>query len=271
MDAIWILTVFEIIDTLMVHLDHHSHPLAHVPDSEVLTVAVVAAKYFQNHHERALAVMHATHYLSGSLSTSRFNRRLHALADWLAFVSETLGEVFTSGEVFVIDSLPLPVCKRARARRCGKLRGRLYCGYCAAKAEKFFGWRLHLVCTPSGVPVRFTLLPGALHDLTPLHELTVDLPVGARVFGDKGYNSAADEASILTATGVRVIPVRRKNMQPHAWFVDELELREYRHTIETVNSQAEAMGIERLHARTNAGFELKVHASLVALQCWNAN
>jgi hypothetical protein len=26
-----------------------------------------------------------------------------------------------------------------------------------------------------------------------------------------------------------------------------------------------------LHARTNAGFELKVHASLVALQCWNAN
>ena len=118
--------------------------------------------------------------------------------------------------------------------------------------------------------MRCALLPGSLHDLTPLHELTVDLPEGARLFGDKGYNSAADEASIWAETGVRVIPVRRKNMQPHAWFVDELELREYRHTIETVNSQAEAMGIERLHARTNAGFELKVHASLVALQCWNA-
>jgi hypothetical protein len=70
---------------------------------------------------------------------------------------------------------------------------------------------------------------------------------------------------------VRLIPVRRKNMKPHEWFVDELELREYRHTIETVNSQAEAMGLERLHARTNAGFDLKVHASLIALQCWNAN
>ena len=270
MDASWILTVFEIIDTLMVQLDHPSHPLAHVPDSEVLSVAVVAAKYFQNHHERALAVMHATHHRSGSLSTSRFNRRLHALADWLAFVSETLGDVLTTGEVFVIDSLPLPVCKRARARRCGKVRGRLYCGYCAANEEKFFGWRLHLKGTPEGVPVRFTLLPAALHDLTPLHEVTAALPDGARVFGDKGDTSAADEASILAATGVRLLPVRRKNMQPHAWFVDELELREYRHTIEPVNSQAEAMGIERLHARTNVGFELKVHASLVALQCWNA-
>lgn len=187
----------------------------------MLTIAVVAAKYFQNHHARALAVMQATHYLSDVLSTSRFNCRLHALADWLAFVSETLGEVLTTGEVFVIDSLPLPVCKRARARRCGKVRGRLYCGYCAAKDEKFFGWRLHLICTPMGVPVRFTMLPGALHDLTPIHELTAALPVGARVFGDKGYNSAADEASILAETTIRLIPVRRKNMQPHAWFVDE--------------------------------------------------
>jgi hypothetical protein len=46
-------------------------------------------------------------------------------------------------------------------------------------------------------------------------------------------------------------------MRPHAWFMDDIELRAYRHTIETVNSQLEKMGIERLDARTNAGFELK--------------
>jgi hypothetical protein len=50
-----------------------------------------------------------------------------------------------------------------------------------------------------------------------------------------------------------------------------LELREYRHTIETVNSQLEKMGVERLHARTNIGFEVKVHASLIALACTNFN
>lgn len=269
MDADWIITAFVLIDTLMEQLGHQSDVRAQVPDSEVILIAVVAAKYFQNHHERAVCILRATRYLSGPIDVTRFNRRLHKLADWLAFIATTLGEILRTGEVFVIDSLPLPVCRRVRARRCRKVRGRIYCGYCAAKKEKFFGWRLHLICTPAGVPVSFQLVPAACHDLTPIHELTVGLPAGARLFGDKAYNSAADEASILAETGVRLIPVRRANMAPHAWFVDELELHDYRHTIETVNSQCEKMGLERLYARTNPGFELKVLASIIALACTN--
>ena len=125
MNPTWIVTVFVIIDDLMEHLDHRSHPLADVPDAEVLTVAVVAAKYFQNHHERALLVLRQMGYLSGCISTSRFNRRVHALADWLDFSVATLGEVFAEGEVFIIDSMPVPACRRARARRCRTLRGRI--------------------------------------------------------------------------------------------------------------------------------------------------
>jgi len=271
MDATWIITAFVLIDTLMEHLDHRSHKLAQVPDSEVVLVAVVAAKYFQNHHERALCVLREAHYLSGRLDLTRFNRRLHKLADLLAWIASTLGELFLHGQVFVIDSIPLPVCRRVRARRCGKVRGREYCGYCAAKKEKFFGWRLHLICTPEGIPVSFALLPAAFHDLTPVHELAYLLPSGARLFGDKAFNSADDEASLLKETGVRLIPIRKANMKPHDWFIDELELREYRHTIETVNSQLEKMGVERLYARTNAGFELKVLASVIALACTNFN
>lgn len=269
MDATWIITAFVIVDTLLEQLDHHSDIRAQVPDAEVITIAVVAAKYFANHHERAVHVMHGCGYLSGRISVSRFNRRLHALADWLAFLPTTLGELFTTGEVFVIDSLPLPVCRRVRARRCRKIRGRIFCGYCAAKREKFFGWRLHLICRPDGVPVRFQVLPASLHDLTPVHELAYGLPIGARLLGDKAFNSADDEASMLAETGVRLVPIRRANMRPHAWFVDDIELHDYRRTIETVNSQLEKMGVERLHARTNRGFDLKLHAALIALICTN--
>jgi hypothetical protein len=74
---------------------------------------------------------------------------------------------------------------------------------------------------------------------------------------------------MLHETEVRLIPARRANMQPHAWFLDDIELRDYRHTIETVNSQCEKMGLERLYARTNPGFELKVLASLIALAYTN--
>lgn len=270
MNALWIITVFAIIDDSMKALGHQSHVLAHVPDAEILTVAITSAKFFQNHHERAFCVLQAAGYLSGSLSLSRFNRRLHALADWLPWLAETLGEMFASGEVFIIDSMPVPVCRRARAWHCRKVRGRIYCGYCAAKDEKFFGWRLHLVCTPAGEPVRFTLLPASLHDLTPIHELADALPEGARLFGDKGYISAPDARAILEACGVHVIAQPRDNMAPLDW-ADEFDLRLYRHAIETVNSQLEKMGVERLYARTNPGFMLKVHASMTALACTNLN
>lgn len=263
-----IITGYVIIDDLMRSLNHRSHCLAKVTDAEVLTVAVVAARYFHNNHERALWIMSRLGYLSGRLSTSRFNRRLHALCDWLRLALETLGELFASGEVFIIDSMPLPVCRRARARRNRKVRGRDFCGYCAAKREKFFGFRLHLVCTPGGVPVSFAIVAGGYHDLTPIHELTFGLPGGACLFGDKGYNSAPDEATILDEAGVRVIPIRRKNMTPHEW-ADEFDLKRYRKGIETVNSQLEKMGTQHLHARTNIGFDIKVHASLLALACSN--
>ncbi len=128
MDTTWIVTVFVITDDLMTLLEHRSHVLAQVPDAEIVTVAIVAAKYFANHHERALQVLAQLDYLSGRISTSRFNRRLHALADWLACIVETLGEVCTHGDVFVIESMPVPVCRRARAGRCRKVRGRIYCG-----------------------------------------------------------------------------------------------------------------------------------------------
>lgn len=103
--------------------------------------------------------------------------------------------------------MPLPVCKRAR--RCRKVRGREFCGYCAAKREKFFGWRLHLICTAESIPVSFDLLPASVHDLTPLHELAFALPVGASLFGDKGYLSRADTLSLLQETGVRLVTPQR--------------------------------------------------------------
>ena len=264
-----IVASFVVIDEVLTCAGHRDHVLAGVGDAEVLTVAIVAAAAFQNHHARALQVMQGMGYRSGHLSVSRLNRRLHALAGWLEGIAEVRGARFATGEACVLDSLPRPVCRRVRARRCRKVRGKAYCGDCAAKRESFFGWRLHLVTTATGVPVAFSILPGALHDLPPVHELTFSLPAGANADGDKAFNSKADEASIRAETGVRLGPIRKANMAPNRW-ADKLALREHRTRIETSNSQLEAIGIQRLRARTNPGFLLKVHASLVALIVINA-
>jgi len=154
-------------------------------------VGVIAACQFQNHHERALGVLRGMGYLSGPLSLSRFNRRLHRLASWFDILLDLLAEACAGSAVFIIDSLPLPVCRRVRAWRCRKVQGAMYCGYCAAKEEKFFGWRLHLVVTPDGIPVSFALLPASLPGyplaggITPVHDLTQRLPTGVTLYGDR--------------------------------------------------------------------------------------
>ena len=269
MDDDFIVTVYVVLDETMRALEHRDHPLAVVSDAEVLTVAVVAAKHFQNHHALALATLQRQGYLSGALSASRLNRRLHALADWFRLIQETLAELLATGDCFLIDSAPIPACKRARAGRCRTVRGRAYCGACPAKREKVFGWRLHLVCTLDGLPVAFDLLPAGLHDLTPIYELTAGLPEGATVYGDKGYNSAPDERWLWEHDELRLVPQRKKNMWPNEW-EDAVALHEERRRIETVFSQLAAMGVERLHVRSVAGLELKVHASLLALTCARA-
>ena len=264
MDDSFIIAAYSVIADTLQNLGHESHQLATVSDPEVLTVAVVAAKYFQNHQERALCVMVEAGYVP-RLSVSRYNRRLHGLATWLEGLLGLLSELFSKGEIFIIDSLPLPVCKRVRARRCKKVSGKAFCGYCAAKKEKFFGWRLHLVCTPAGVPVSFALLEASHHDLTPVHELCYLLPEGSCVYADKAYNSKNDEITLLAETGVKLIPARRKNMSEQNTLTEFFGLQRYRKSIETVNSQLESMGTQRLKARTNQGFFIKVQASLLAI------
>lgn len=100
--------------------------------------------------------------------------------------------------------------------------------------------------------------------MTPIHELILGLPSGAAVFADKGYISEDDAKSILSASGVRLVAIPRKNMTPLPW-ADDYDVRLYRRRIETLYSQMEAMGVQHLHAPTNPGFDLKVSASILAL------
>ncbi|MGQ9550462.1 MAG: hypothetical protein ACUVWS_17740 [Roseiflexus sp.] len=232
----------------------------------MLTVAVVAARSVGNHLERPLRVMAQPTSIPQArrLRGSRFNRQLRRESDVLSLGLETLLARRRTGAAFIIARLPVPGWKRTHARRCRKVCGRACCGSCAAKTETCFGRRRHPICTPQGQPVAFALLPGTYHDLTPMDELTVAVPKGAAVSGDNAYNDATGERFLLDDGGVRLVPIRKKNKKPHDW-ADAYDLRRSRKRIETVHSQRERIGRTRLQARTHRGFDIKVHASLIAL------
>ncbi len=158
MNAEAIVTIYVVIDNIVCAMNIQDDSRTQMRNAEILTVAVVAAQQFQNHHERALSVLHLTGFIA-QFSVSRFNRRLHVLKDVLSQVLLTISELLAWGELFIVDALSIPVCKWVRSAHCRELAGKEFVGYCVSKSEYVFGWHLHLVCDQHGIPVSFDLLP----------------------------------------------------------------------------------------------------------------
>lgn len=261
MDALYIVTAYVVLDDSLNQMAFVDDARVRLTAAEVLTVAVVAARYFHNHLERALIVMIQLGYI-GSLSVSRFNRRLHDLLGQVRRLSAVVAQHLQPASLYLVDAFPLPVCQRVRQRQCRKVRGAAFVGRCEAKREWFFGYKLHWCCSASGVPLAFTLRPARRHERSAVSVLFAHLPLGATVVGDAAYVSRKRTA-FWQARGVRLVAKRYGRMSPNT--VEEQRLLRQRQMIETVHSQLESMGLQHLRAHTRAGFCLKVACSLLAL------
>lgn len=112
-------------------------------------------------------------------------------------------------------STPAPVeCGRSRqtARR-SDLVGFAEYGYCASHSRYFWGGRLHLIATPTGLPVAMTLTPAGADERQTLLELfesdqELHRP-GQHVMADKNY-FGGDFEKALAAEGIDLIRPTRK-------------------------------------------------------------
>ena len=92
-------------------------------------------------------------------------------------------------------------------------------GYCASHSRFFWGLRLHLVCTPAGLPVTFALANPKIDE----REVAIDIfdhdptlladRAGQMIIADKGYVSAEFERC-LTDHGVELVRPARKDERP---------------------------------------------------------
>jgi hypothetical protein len=89
-------------DTLMERLGQRSDVQARVPAAEILTIAVVAARYVSRRYERAVQMMNGRRCWREQIGVARVNRRLHQRADGIAESLEVLGEAFATGDVVII-------------------------------------------------------------------------------------------------------------------------------------------------------------------------
>jgi len=267
-----IIAIYCLLDDFLKAQHHREDKRARMSDAEVMTTALVAALFFGGRLERARALLCAPQYIPSMLSKSRLNRRLHALIPHFeAFfyaLAEHAKERLPESEppTFVLDTYPVPCCALIRYKRCRLFpashlneRGKpAYRGYCASKRTYFYGLKLHLVVTATGIPVEFGLSPGAMSDLHGWRTLALNLGSGAELLVDKGYTDYVCEDALLFGDGIRLRPLRRKDAKRRepAWehYLNSVR----RKIIETTLSRLTGLLPRWIHAVTGQGFALKV-------------
>ncbi|MCC9139052.1 IS982 family transposase, partial [Pontibacter silvestris] len=99
-------------------------------DAEVITTALVAARYFGGNMTTARSYMQA-HHRCRILHKSNFNRLLHRLSQTIAAIFLALGESLKQlncSSEYTIDSFPVAVCRNIRINRCRLLQNEAYRG-----------------------------------------------------------------------------------------------------------------------------------------------
>lgn len=261
-----IVAVFCLCDDLLKALYHHEDRQCQMSDAEVMTVAIIAMLYFRGNFETARGFLHDHGYIPKVLSKSRYNRRLHRIAELFLTLFATLGETWKAlneNSIYVIDSFPIAACDNYRICRSKRYQGEVWRGCQASKKRFFYGLKLHLMVTQEGQPVEFFLTPGSYSDTSAMKWYHFDLPEGAWITGDKAYTDYTLEDLFQEAQRC-LLPLRKSNSKrPVKPWIHYLQA-SYRKIIETTGSMIEKLLPKSVHAVTARGFELKVAIFVLA-------
>lgn len=82
-----------------------------------------------------------------------------------------LTQAKTDSQLSVVDSIPIHVCRFARANRCRLFYQKAAYGYDSFGGQTFYDFRLHARIEWPGVITSLEALPANIHDLEMLDEL----------------------------------------------------------------------------------------------------
>jgi len=137
-------------------------------DAELLTLAVAQVLLGVRSDARWLrfvprALPGAFPYLPGQ---SGYNKRLRGAVPLIKRLIRVLAadtDLWTD-PVWITDSTPVECARSRPAAKRSNLAGWAGYGYCASHSRFFWGLRLHLICTPAGLPVSWALADPKLDD-----------------------------------------------------------------------------------------------------------
>ena len=199
-----IIAIYAITDDLLDAIGQQEDCRVVMSDAEVVTTALVASRFLGSNHRLAQDYLKEHGLVPKMLDKSPFNRRLHRLFPLLLDVFDYLGSVLKAIQPtteYLLESFPVVLCDNMRIRQARLVRSEQYRGYIASKKRFFYGLRVQLLATSTGIPVEFAFLPGAANDVRGLNALPLQLPTHSEI-----YAAAASPTIKLKRSSTRTRP-----------------------------------------------------------------
>ena len=222
-------------------------------DEEVICMEICAEMFKMDKDKDLFSyfVTHYAHFFPRLKERTGFVRQAAALWWIKTLIQKRIIQVHHAhlDPVQAVDTVPLPVCVYTRSSRDRCFAGEADYGYCAAKDEKYYGFKLGLRVSRCGFITHYPLLDARSHDLKHLPTLVEEFQGIAP--GDKGFLDPWTQ-NLLQEQGILVVASKRKNMKaasPHSKLLLKACAR-WRKKIETVASHLTerfAVGRIRVH------------------------
>ena len=241
-------------------------------DAELITLSVIQALLGFTSEARFIRHAHTSlrHLFPYIPDRAGYNKRLRRAADMLKSVTRLIAMSCTSwyDNTWLIDSTPVECARSRETVKRSNLAGAAGYGYCASHSRFFWGFRLHLIATPSGLPITFALSNPKederiiARDMLEIEPDLLNHRHGQIVIADKGYRSVEFETMLNTNGATLIRPTYGK--EPAR--TGQRFLKPMRQIIESINQTLKAqLDLERHAARTFAGITARVLQRLLAL------
>ena len=241
-------------------------------DAELITLAVIQALLGYTSERRFIRYAH-THlrpWFPFLPQRAAYNKRLRSAANTIQHIITALARDCPSynDNLWLVDSTPVECGRSRETVKRSDMAGYASYGYCASHSRWFWGLRLHLIATPSGLPIAYALTSATTDErdtaLAMIHlDSALDQRRGQILIADKGYRSASFEAELNTA-GITLIRPSLKSettIRPLSQF-----LKPFRQIIESVNQTLKSqLDLERHGGRKPAGVCARILQRLLAL------
>lgn len=240
-------------------------------DAAVIALAISAEAIGIDSENYFWHKLRAEHYhdFPQLIDRSNFNRRKKSLAPYLDKINGQLASTMSESEnVFIVDSIPVPVCHIAREKRSRVCKQFFETapdkGYSAVTKSYYFGYKLHLLTTIKGVFHSMDLSKASVHDVHYLNDMKKSRLSNCTLIGDKGYLSSSHQVDLFHHAHIRLQTPMRSNQKNYQHF--DPVFCKCRKRIETLFSQlCDQFMLKRNYAKTILGLTVRILSKITAV------